>query len=45
MICWSLYIDMDCDGLKKNLLTDTDGSLVGHPASIVSHAESLWGMS
>ena len=36
---------MDCDGLKKNLLTDTDGSLFGSPASVFSQAESLWGLS
>lgn len=35
--------DMDCDGLKKSLITDTDGSLFGSPASVFSQAESLWG--
>ncbi|CAF1327808.1 unnamed protein product [Rotaria sordida] len=35
--------DMDCDGLKKNLIIDTDGSLFGQPASVFSQAESLWG--
>ncbi|CAF3595884.1 unnamed protein product [Rotaria sordida] len=35
--------DMDCDGLKKNLLVDTDGSLFGQPASVFSYAEALWG--
>jgi hypothetical protein len=34
---------MDCDGLKKDLLTDLDGSLFGVPASIFSQAEYDWG--
>lgn len=38
-----LSIDMDCDGLKKNLLRDTDGSLFGHIGAAISHAEALWG--
>lgn len=37
--------DMDCDGLKKSLLTDTDGSLFGAPGSVFSEAEYNWGMS
>ncbi|CAF3664415.1 unnamed protein product [Rotaria sordida] len=36
-------VDMDCDGLKKNLLIDTDGTLFGQAASVVSQAEYLWG--
>jgi hypothetical protein len=40
---FQLNIDMDCDGLKKALLVDTDGSLVGQPSSIISQAEYLWG--
>ena len=34
---------MDCDGLKKNLLTDLDGSLFGQAGSVVSQADALWG--
>lgn len=36
-------VDMDCDGLKKNLLIDTDGTLFGEPTSVFSQAEYLWG--
>ena len=36
-------LDMDCDGLKKNLLTDLDGSLFGQAGSVVSQADALWG--
>ncbi|CAF1015901.1 unnamed protein product [Rotaria sp. Silwood1] len=36
-------VDMDCDGLKKNLLIDTDGTLFGQPTSVFSQAEYLWG--
>ena len=39
----SLKIDMDCDGLKKNLVIDLDGTLVGQPSSILSQAEYDWG--
>ncbi|CAF4366562.1 unnamed protein product [Rotaria socialis] len=35
--------DMDCDGLKKDLVTDTDGTLFGQQSSVFSQAESLWG--
>ncbi|CAF0965964.1 unnamed protein product [Rotaria sordida] len=35
--------DMDCDGLKKNLVIDIDGTLFGQPSGIFSQAESLWG--
>ncbi len=34
---------MDCDGLKKNLLIDMDGTLFGQAASVFSQAEYLWG--
>jgi len=36
---------MDCDGLKKNLVIDTDGTLVGQPSSIISQAGYDWGKS
>jgi hypothetical protein len=36
-------IDMDCDGLKKDLITDLDGTLLGLPGSVFSQAEYLWG--
>ena len=36
-------VDMDCDGLKKNLLIDIDGTLVGQPSSIISQADYDWG--
>lgn len=39
-----IYLDMDCDGLKKSLLTDTDGTLFGQPSSLFSQAEYLWGI-
>lgn len=38
-----IITDMDCDGLKKDLIIDTDGSLFGEPASVFSQAEALWG--
>jgi hypothetical protein len=34
---------MDCDGLKKNLLLDLDGTLVGQVSSIFSQADYDWG--
>lgn len=34
---------MDCDGLKKALLTDTDGTIFGQTGSAFSQAEYLWG--
>ena len=34
---------MDCDGLKKALLTDIDSSLFGQPSTLFSQAEYLWG--
>lgn len=36
-------VDMDCDGLKKALLVDQDGSLFDWPGSAISQAEYLWG--
>lgn len=36
-------VDMDCDGQKKNLLTDLDGSFLGAPSSIISQSEFEWG--
>lgn len=36
-------MDMDCDGLKKNLLTDTDGSFLGSPGTVISESEWDWG--
>ena len=37
-------VDMDCDGMKKMLITDMDGSLVGgSSASIIPEAEYQWG--
>ena len=36
---------MDCDGLKKDLLTDLDGTLFGQPSNVFSQAEYLWGNS
>lgn len=38
-----INLDMDCDGLKKALITDLDGSLFGQVASVFSQAEYLWG--
>jgi hypothetical protein len=34
---------MDCDGLKKDLITDTDGTLFGQPSSVFSQDEYYWG--
>jgi len=34
---------MDCDGLKKNLIVDNDGTLFGQASSVFSYAEALWG--
>ncbi|CAF0853204.1 unnamed protein product [Didymodactylos carnosus] len=36
-------VDMDCDGLKKDLLIDFDGSLLGTPGVVFSQAEYDWG--
>ena len=34
---------MDCDGMKKNLLTDTDGTFLGSVGTVVSQSEYGWG--
>lgn len=38
-------LDMDCDGMKKNLISDTDGSFfqLGMPAAVTSQSEFDWG--
>ena len=36
-------VDMDCDGLKKALLTDLDGSFLGTPGSVFPQSEWQWG--
>lgn len=35
--------DMDCDGLKNNLITDVDGSFLGTAGSVIPEAEFGWG--
>ena len=35
-------VDMDCDGLKKVLLTDLDGSFLGEPGVAFSQSEWQW---
>ena len=34
---------MDCDGLKKALLTDLDGSFLGSPGTVIAQSEYQWG--
>lgn len=36
-------VDMDCDGLKKNLITDEDGSFLGKPGAVIAQSEFEWG--
>ena len=36
-------VDMDCDGLKKVILTDLDGSFLGKPGVVFSESEWQWG--
>ncbi len=36
-------VDMDCDGQKKNLLTDLDGSFLGALGTVISQSEYEWG--
>ena len=36
-------VDMNCEGLKKNLLTDEDGSFLGTPGTVISQSEFGWG--
>ena len=38
-----LFLDMDCDGMKKNLLTDIDGSFLNSPGTVISQSEYEWG--
>ena len=33
---------MDCDGLKKVIITDEDGSYLGGPGSFISQSEFEW---
>ena len=35
-------IDMDCDGLKKAIIKDMDGSLLGTPGTILPESEWEW---
>lgn len=35
-------VDMDCDALKKALVVDTDGSLLGAPGSVLPNAGFEW---
>ncbi|XP_046549966.1 LOW QUALITY PROTEIN: fibrocystin-L-like [Haliotis rubra] len=35
-------VDMDCDAMKKLLIRDLDGSLLGSPGSILSRSEWEW---
>jgi hypothetical protein len=37
-------VDMDCDGLKKVLFTDKDGSFLGSPGTVNSQSEFGWGL-
>ena len=34
---------MDCDGMKKNLISDKDGSFLGQPGTVISMSEYEWG--
>ncbi len=36
-------VDMHCDGMKKNLITDVDGSFLGSPGAVISQSEFGWG--
>ena len=33
---------MDCDGLKKNILEDMDGSLIGEEGFVIAFSEYAW---
>ena len=35
-------VDMDCDGLKKVLLRDSDGSLLGSAGTIIPDSAYKW---
>ena len=37
-------VDMECDGLKKLLLTDLDGTFLGSPGNVISQSEYSWGI-
>ena len=39
----SRCVDMDCDGMKKALLSDLDGSFLGTPGAVFSQSEWQWG--
>ncbi|XP_021347967.1 fibrocystin-L-like [Mizuhopecten yessoensis] len=36
-------VDMDCDGLKKDLFVDEDGSFLGSIGAVISESEWEWG--
>ena len=36
-------VDMNCDGLKKAILDDLDGSLFGAPGTLLPESEWEWG--
>ena len=38
-------VDMDCDGKKKNLFIDSDGSFLGAPGSVISQSEFEWNVN
>ena len=35
-------VDMDCDALKKAMVSDTDGSLLGSPGYVLPNAGFEW---
>ena len=35
-------VDMNCDGLKKNLIRDNDGSLLGAIGAVIPQSEYEW---
>ncbi|XP_022094388.1 fibrocystin-L-like [Acanthaster planci] len=35
-------VDMDCDGMKKAMIRDMDGSLLGSPGTIIPQSEFEW---
>ena len=35
-------VDMDCDGLKKVMIKDLDGSFVGQKGAVISQSEYEW---
>ena len=34
---------MDCDGLKKSLIRDVDGSFLGHKGTVLPNSAYQWG--